>query len=276
MSAPSKGVGWTALGVAAARALETARADRLFADHFAAAFVGGDPEGFRDADEQSRAVFASLGDYLALRTALFDEWITKAARHCPQVVLLAAGLDTRALRLDWPPGTRVFEVDLPEVLEFKQEVLAGTTPNCALTRVPADLRENWSLALTEAGLDPAKPTAWLIEGLLVYLSAREGDDLLREVSRLSAPGSELGVEHVSRTDLYTSEVEQAASRQEGFVRELSSLWRNESTLAPAEWLKQHGWSPTARTLSDLCAEHDRPLPAAFSDKTVALLLARRG
>ena len=87
------------------------------------------------------------------------------------MVLLAAGLDTRAFRLSWPDRTTVFEADLPDLLEVKERVLAdvGARPQCERIVVAVDLRSDWLSSLTDAGFDASQPTAWLAEVLLVYL-----------------------------------------------------------------------------------------------------------
>jgi methyltransferase (TIGR00027 family) len=112
------------------------------------------------------------------------------------VVLVAAGLDTRAYRLDWPTDLRLFELDLPEVLAFKQRVLADrdARPTCERTALGVDLRTDWPAALRTAGFRPELPTAWLVEGLLVYLDAEQADTLIGRVAALSAPGSQLACE----------------------------------------------------------------------------------
>ncbi|GAA1957418.1 SAM-dependent methyltransferase [Amycolatopsis minnesotensis] len=274
------GVGWTALGVAAARALESARADRLFDDPYAASFVG-DPAAFRDADGQSRAVFDRLGDYLALRTRFFDTWLRDVcAAGCRQVVLVASGLDTRAFRLSWPPGTRLFEMDTVEVLAYKDSLLAAP-PACERSAIGVDLRTDWSPELTRRGFRPDEPTAWLVEGLLVYLTEAENDLLLSRIGALSAPGSALAVEYVTRTRLVTDEVRDAlAATEDGFVHRLSTLWRNTASESPARWLDAHGWHATGHRLEDLAASCARPMPPAFDpahldSSTVDLLLADR-
>src|SRR5262249_46030939 len=187
---PLRGVEKTALGVAMVRARESRREDRLFDDPYAQAFVDAAPGAFpgeHKTGEELAAVgpMASLGAvfhaHAVIRTRFFDDYLTAAvAAGCSQVVLLAAGLDTRAFRLAWPAGTRVFEVDLPDVLTFKDTVLAAqdAVARCARTTVPADLRADWTTALARAGFDRTGPAAWLAEGLLIYLSAAEAARLL--------------------------------------------------------------------------------------------------
>jgi methyltransferase (TIGR00027 family) len=110
-------------------------------------------------------------------------------------VLVAAGLDTRAYRLEWPPGCTLFELDLPEIFAFKDRVLAsvGAAPRCD-RRLPiaVDVREQWTPSLIGASFDSTELTAWLIERLCIYLSFEEADRLLTMVGELSAPGSEDG------------------------------------------------------------------------------------
>ncbi len=167
-----RGVAKTALGVAMVRARESRRDDRLFDDPYAQAFVAAVPGAFPEepkTEEQLAALgpLASLGAvfyvHAVIRTRFFDDYLTAAtAAGCRQVVLLAAGLDTRAFRLAWPKDTRVFEVDLPGVLAFKDTVLAArnAVPSCERTTVPADLRGDWTAALAEAGFDRTGPAAW--------------------------------------------------------------------------------------------------------------------
>lgn len=274
------GVGWTALGVAAARALESERPDRLFNDPYAADFVGGDPHRFRDASDQSQAVFQGLGDYLAIRTHFLDTYlIGVVGPDVRQVVLVAAGLDTRAFRMPWPPRVRLFEVDLPQVLDFKQDVLddCGARSSCQRTVIPADLTTDWAIPLRNSGFRHDEPTVWLVEGLLVYLTEADNDRLMARIAELSCPGSQLAVEYVTRTSLVTSSVRQL---REGFAHELSSLWRNAALTAPAAWLAGHGWTVDRHPLAELAESYGRPMPPAFDPRrpessTVDLLTARR-
>ncbi|MET8815052.1 class I SAM-dependent methyltransferase [Streptomyces sp. NPDC004549] len=198
------GVGVTALLVAAARAIETHRPDALARDPYAAHFVRAArasagwplrPEQVPDGDADP--VWGRLGRYFGLRTRALDDALrTAAASGTRQFVLLGAGLDTRAFRLDWPPGSTVWEVDRPDVLAFKERVLdsLGAVPVARRVPVAADLCEDWATALLRAGLDPAAPTGWLAEGLLLYLPADAERRLLVKTGELSAPGSTLAYE----------------------------------------------------------------------------------
>ncbi len=185
------------------------------------------------------------------RTVFLDTLLAEAARQgCRQVVLLGAGFDARAFRLPWPPGTRCFEVDTPHVLGPKDEVLAAAhaTPACERIVVPCDLRDGWPAALRAAGLDPARPTAWIAEGLLVYLSPADVDRLLDTVTWLSAPGSWLGLTMTTRDP-----GELAGTR-------LAALRRSRTPDDPAGWLAGHGWAADVSDLRQVLRAHGRPLP----------------
>src|SRR5271156_6954565 len=208
----TESVGATALSVAAARAVETATADPLIRDQFAFLLVSSAGESWARLaspdlewigdDEHGRRAHRLACDYQAVRTHFFDSYFldaTGTAAGIRQVVILAAGLDSRAFRLDWPAGTTVYEIDQPQVVRYKTATLdsAGAAPTATRRTVPVDLRDDWSAALTAAGFDPNQPTAWLAEGLLPYLPAEAQDRLFEILTGLSAPGSWVAVEAFS-------------------------------------------------------------------------------
>src|SRR5438270_277804 len=176
------GVSMSALWVAQARAEESARSDRLFEDSLAEAFIAAagsvtPPQ----LDERSGGIYPYIRDHVAIRTRFFDDYLLEAsAAGCRQVAVLAAGVDTRAFRLPWPVGVRLFELDLPEIFTFKEQVLArrGAKPVCQRIVVEADLSEEWPAPLLKAGFRPDEPTAWLAEGILPFLTEEENDKLL--------------------------------------------------------------------------------------------------
>ena len=123
-----------------------------------------------------------------------------------QVVLVAAGLDTRAFRLEWPAATRLYEIDQPQVLDAKQDILrtSGATPNCQRLTVGVDLQEaSWPQALIDRGYRPDHPSVWLIEGLLYYLPRPAVDDLLGSVHSLMAADSPIGLDVMNRNLFFT-------------------------------------------------------------------------
>lgn len=187
----------TARWTASARAQESARPDPLFMDPWAAALAG----------EEGAAWLAQQGGRVSpmvVRTHYFDRFLQDAAqRGLRQVVLLAAGLDTRAYRLPWPPETRLFELDQPAVLAHKAQTLnaAGARPACQRSAIPADLTGPWPNWLCEGGFDPRQPTAWLLEGFLYYLPDPALERILGQVSALAAPGSRIGFDIINHLTL---------------------------------------------------------------------------
>jgi methyltransferase (TIGR00027 family) len=257
-------VGATAVMVAAARAVETDSSDPLIRDPYARLLVSGVGTGMWEAildnsmvgkveslDPEAAAIFHYMRNYQAVRTHFFDAFFADAlAGQIRQVVILASGLDSRAFRLDWPAGTTVYEIDQPKVLAYKSTTLAarGVTPSANRCEVPIDLRQDWPAALRGAGFDSAAPTAWLAEGLLMYLPADAQDRLFEQISELSAPGSRLAVETAaSRASDRRKEMRERVQRiaaQLGIEQtvDIQSLVYDEPGRADvATWLNAHGW-----------------------------------
>src|SRR5438105_8891078 len=184
-------VGATATMVAAARALASGEADPIINDPFAAPLVravgldffrrlvDGAIVSTEKPDGGERDLQLET-DSIAVRTRFFDDFFLNAARDgvC-QSVILAAGLDARAYRLAWPPGSVVYEVDQPKVLEFKSTAMTdlGAEPTAERRAVAIDLRDDWPAALRASGFDATQPTAWSAEGLLMYLPPDAQDRL---------------------------------------------------------------------------------------------------
>jgi methyltransferase (TIGR00027 family) len=252
------GVPKTALGVARIRAGESQRPDRLFDDPFAASFVAAMPDAFaRDTgrSDDAKRIGARIALHVVVRTRFYDDYLLAAAADgiC-QVVLLAAGLDTRAFRLPWPDGTTMFEVDLPEMQAFKEDVLAqtGAAPTATRAAVAADLTGDWVSPLTWAGFDPTQPTAWLVEGLLVYLTHDDASRLLETVAGLSPPGSRLSCEQGR------SAMQLAAQSRESGASEATKLWQGGIEDLPG-WLTDNGWSVDSYEFATLAADYGRPV-----------------
>ena len=195
--------------VAAARAVATRQPHAIIDDPWAAPLVEavgieplsrmvklGTPPA--DAELDSDLQLQPMIDSFAVRTRFFDRFFTAATSSgVRQVVILAAGLDSRAYRLPWPPGTVIYEVDLPSVLSFKAQVFSRlrVTPLASHRPVACDLRDDWATALRENGFDASRPTAWSAEGLLMYLPPDAQDHLFDTVTALSAAGSQLATEY---------------------------------------------------------------------------------
>ncbi|MEU5832857.1 SAM-dependent methyltransferase [Streptomyces diacarni] len=266
------GVGVTALAVAAGRAIESTRPDALITDPYAPAFLAAAssaapfPTTLDQLEERAGAsgLWPLMTAYLGIRSRVFDDFLTGAARDgVRQVVILASGLDTRPFRLEWPAGVRCFELDQPLVLDFKLAVLAehGAAASCAHTPVRADLREDWAFALEEAGFDAALPTAWLAEGLLPYLPPEAEERLFKEIDRLSASGSSLAIEDVSAVEELAGDT---LVRDGGTALgiDLPSLLPDGAKRGPREQLDSLGWRYDERSVLESARRLGRPMESA--------------
>ncbi|HET7073765.1 MAG TPA: class I SAM-dependent methyltransferase [Mycobacterium sp.] len=270
-------VGATAVMVALARAAETASADPLIRDRFAELLVSTpELEGVREQvaawwvpepdDDSGEGTDPDLAvdaqqmiDYQAVRTHFFDAYFAGAvATGIRQVVILAAGLDSRAYRLDWPDGTVVYEIDLPKVLEYKTATLAGqgAAPIADRRPVAVDLRHDWPQALRDAGFDANQPTAWLAEGLLPFLPAAAQESMFASIDRLSGPASRVAVEIFGVDEDKRREAEERwqqlrakrAARGHDTSFNPFDLWFDDDGRPDsADWFTAQGW--TSRTVN---------------------------
>ncbi|OBI84774.1 SAM-dependent methyltransferase [Mycobacterium asiaticum] len=275
-------VGATAVMVALARAAETTGADPLIRDEFAEPLVST-PElaavreqvaawWAREPDDDPEYTVDSqqMINYQAVRTHFFDEFFAgAAAAGIRQVVLLAAGLDSRAYRLDWPAGTTVYEIDLPKVLEYKAATLAGigAEPTADRRPVAVDLRHDWPRALRDAGFDVDRPTAWLAEGLLPFLPAAAQKSMFGSIDTLSAPGSRVAVEVFGVDGEKRAEAQQrweqlrarrAARGQDTSFNPFDLWFDDEGRPDPADWFAAGGWAAEAVSARDEGARLGRP------------------
>ncbi|MBB2989895.1 methyltransferase (TIGR00027 family) [Mycolicibacterium iranicum] len=269
-------VGATATMVAAARAVASRADQPVIDDPYAEPLVRAVGVDFftrlasgelttEDLDTQdsgqSPVGMSRFADGMAARTRFFDDFFADAVdAGVRQAVILASGLDARGYRLTWPSDMTLFEIDQPEVIEFKATTLAGlgAHPSTDLKTVAVDLRNDWPAALAEAGFDSAAPTAWIAEGLLGYLPPDAQDRLLDTIGELSAPGSRLAVESVpSHHDADQEELREKmqqstdAWRSHGFDLDFSELVflgdRNDVT----EYLRGQGWTVEGTPTNDL-------------------------
>jgi methyltransferase (TIGR00027 family) len=302
----TESVGATALGVAAARAAETESENPLISDPFARVFLDAAGEGlwnwFAAPDLPAEIVEAQpdlvprmrgMVDYMAARTSFFDQFFLDATRAgVHQVVILAAGLDSRAWRLPWPDGTTVYELDQPRVLEFKSSTLRehGAQPTCNLVPVPVDLRHDWPAALRQAGFDPSAPSAWSAEGLLPFLPATAQELLFERVQALGAAGSRIAVEAPGSD--FLDQASQARQREnmqqvrdlmaklepERDIPDVTDLWYFEEREDVAEWLGRNGWDVTVAPAEALMASYGRTPPDVedAAPKTLFVAAERAG
>ena len=252
-------VGATATGVAASRALASKQPDPLIDDPFADALVKAVgvehlirlADGELDYGDDPVVSRQQMCEQIAVRTRYFDDFFLDAmAAGIRQAVILASGLDTRAYRLPWPREATVFEIDQPQVLEFKSTTLAalGAEPPTDRHAVPIDLRDDWPKALRRSGFDPATPTAWIAEGLLIYLPPDAQDRLFDNITALSAPGSRLATEHMDiqgSADVWTAKLSER-SRRMGSNLDLAELFYTGDRSPAGDYLTAKGWDVTIR------------------------------
>jgi methyltransferase (TIGR00027 family) len=275
-------VGVTATMVAASRAMATKAEHPLINDPFAEPLVravGVDVLVRLASGELSPADFEADGDgrspgpqrmteNMAVRTKFYDEFFLDATgAGIRQAVILASGLDCRAYRLGWPAGTTVYEIDQPQVIEFKSRTLAelGAQPTAHRRTVAIDLRYDWPTALRASGFDPDQSTAWSAEGLLGYLPPEAQDRLLDTVTALSAPGSRIATESLPRRD------DALRERLKEHFRTTSERWRKHGLdldmtelvyfgdrNQAAPYLSDRGWQMTGSSTRELFAANGLP------------------
>lgn len=282
-------VGATATMVAAGRARAANAEDPLIEDRFAEPLVAAVGIEFftRWATGELDAAEVDLPNapwglqrmtyMMAARTRYFDAFFSDAAAAgIRQAVILASGLDARGYRLSWPSNMAVFEIDQPQVIEFKVATLSdmGAEPTADLRAVAIDLRHDWPTALVQAGFDASLPSSWLAEGLLAFLPPEAQDCLLDNITALSTVGSRLAAE------IFMNAPDGAALAE--MLRTSTQRWRDHGLdLDPIElgydgerndvatYLDSHGWRSVRTSLSQLLADNGvPPLP----DNDDALLL----
>jgi methyltransferase (TIGR00027 family) len=266
------GVGRTALGMALVRAEESSRSDRLFDDPYAQAFVAGADGALPDGGAPSSGeMMAAVRHGAVVRTRFYDDFLLGACvSGCRQVVLVAAGLDCRAFRLPWPAGVHLLEIDLPEVLAFKERVLAGTGAVSRCRRVPVavDVREDWPAMLLAAGFRPSEPTAWLLEGLLIYLTADETTNLLEAVTRQSGAGSHLACER--QASGVNKRLNEPVTPR---LAQFTAMWKGGLGPATPLWLAEHGWQVRVEDRDIVADAYGRPSPSPSDGGYITAVLS---
>jgi methyltransferase (TIGR00027 family) len=174
----------TARWAAVYRARETERKNPLFRDPFARRLAGERGEEIAKATPFHEKHSWSW----VTRTYLFDSIIGKqVAQGADMVVNLAAGLDTRPYRMQLPSSLKWVEVDLPEIVAYKEELLKAEKPACTLRRMRADLSNAEVRRSLLGGLAGESTKALVItEGLLIYLLAQEVSALAEDLKSFPA------------------------------------------------------------------------------------------
>jgi methyltransferase (TIGR00027 family) len=278
-------VGATATAVAARRAMASKGPNPLIDDPFAEPLVNAvGVEAFIKmmngeielTDDDPAFTSQRLAEGMAVRTRFFDNFFTDASKAgVRQAVILAAGLDTRAYRLPWPSGTVVYEIDQPQVIEFKTRTLAdlGAAPIADRKAVAVDLRDDWVGALSNIGFNTERPTAWIAEGLLGYLPPDAQDRLFDTITTLSFSGSRIGTGYVpdirDRIAKRGNEISERWRRL-GLNMNWADLVYDGERNDAAEYLEERGWQTTVHTTPELYAANgfefpDAPSMVAFGD-----------
>ncbi|RAV17132.1 SAM-dependent methyltransferase [Mycolicibacterium sp. GF69] len=278
----ASGVGATATMVAAARALASRAPDALFDDPFAAPLVravGLDfftrlVDGGIELNDIDGAGAEFMVHLIAVRTRFFDDFfsaetggggISAGADGIRQAVILASGLDSRSYRLPWADGTVVYEIDQPQVVEFKTTTMAalGATPTAELRTVGVDLRDDWPKALCDSGFDPSQPTAFSAEGLLLYLPPDGQDRLFDDITALSATGSRLATEFHPDAAATIGERSKAISQQFGEHAanvDISDLFYAGKRRHVVDYLVERGWQVAAKPRPEVYADYGWDFP----------------
>lgn len=269
-------VGATATMVAAARAIATNADNPLIEDRFAeplvravgvdffTRWISGDLVAADVDDHESGWKLEHMPAAMAARTRFFDSFFHAATEAgIRQAVIMASGLDARAYRLAWPADMTVFEIDQPQVIEFKAATLAklGAAPQAELRTVAVDLRNDWPKALAEAGFDKSQPTAWIAEGLFGYLPPEAQDRLLDNITALSADGTRLACEAIpDMSEVDTEKAHEMMSRatakwrEHGFDLEFGELGYQGERNDVADYLNNLGWRSDGIRMSELLAD----------------------
>jgi methyltransferase (TIGR00027 family) len=277
-------VGATATMVAAARAMASRAPDPLIDDPFAEPLVRAvgleffvkllDGEvSMMESDDPNFNPLRVI-DVMAVRTKFFDDFFfTSTTSGIRQAVILASGLDSRAYRLPWPPGTVVYEIDQQAVIGFKTGTLSalGAKPAAEHRPVAVDLRNDWPAALRANGFDVSQPTAWSAEGLLAYLPPDAQDRLFDHITALSANGSRLATEfhpdgpaaHAERQKVMADQW-----KERGLDLDLSTLMYHGERNPVTDYLAAHGWRLSTQTRTEVFAAYGREM--ADDEATAAL------
>jgi methyltransferase (TIGR00027 family) len=267
-------VGATATMVAAARAVASREPEPLINDPFAADLVRAVGVDFFtrlvDGEIPLSAIEGEgprlMASVIAVRTRFFDDFFIGAGAYgIRQAVILASGLDSRPFRLPWHAGTVVYEIDQPQVIEFKTATMTsiGATPTAQRRAVSIDLRDDWPTALHDSGFEANQPTAWSAEGLLPYLPPDAQDRLFDNITALSAPGSQLATEYHPDAGAAVAERTKKLGgqwREHGFDVDLSQLFYPGDRNPVADYLIGHGWQVSSRTRPEVFAGYGRTFP----------------
>jgi len=256
-------LGQTSRWMAAVRASESERLDRLFDDPLSTALAGPEGYGWLNRMQLAQSLLGGPGLYVVIRTRFFDDFLLRRSwsAEARQIVILAVGMDARAFRLDWPTHTRLYELDRPEIFAAKEPIVTrcGAQATCERHTIGVDLkRPSWSQALLNAGYEPQKQSAWLIEGLFFYITEASVRALLEDVAALMASQSWLGADLVNRDLLRSPTMWPLLA---AFARRVVAGCFG--TNDPETLFGEHGWMADVIQPGEREANYDRwPYPVA--------------
>lgn len=256
-------VGVTATMVAAARAEASRKANPIVSDPLAAPLVCAAGVELFARVASGDLAFSDIGsgwipELFGVRAKYFDSFFPAAlSAGIQQAVIVASGLDSRAYRLKWRADVVVYEIDQPGVIEFKKSVLSrlGVKPTTELRTVGADLRHDWPRTLQQAGFDRSKPTAWMLEGLMIgYLPTEAQNRMLDQMTTLSAPSSQMIADYLPANSRSVGSWLLATAKewkQRGFDVDFGNLTFPHERNDVEAYLQARGWHVTSRRLADL-------------------------
>lgn len=169
------------------------------------------------------------------------------------------------MRLDLPAGTQVYELDTAAVLGFKSAVLGADGERPWRRPVEVDLRTEWTKPLRDNGFHPDRPTVWLIEGLLMYLTPEQANRVVDIVGELSAPGSRIALEYFTRTPR-PSDFPVVDDEEQKMVVMLTQLFSGGPSVPPREWLTGKGWRADATDIIAELGRLGREVPSILADQ----------
>jgi methyltransferase (TIGR00027 family) len=266
-----EGVADTAVGAALMRARESERPDAMFVDPYAKEFVAAASPVFESGptveDDPNISVLEATAELaVAMRTRFFDDFVLDSVRGgCGQVVIVGAGLDMRAFRLDLPSSLVIFELDTAVILDFKEDIVTACRgePRCQRTAVAANLEHHdWQPRLDRSGFCAEMATLWLLEGVLPYLDRGDAKNLFLAISQRSPIGSRLVL------DL----PELNAVRSTPAMREITDLWKGGPSDDPAVELRRLGWKVEVIDSREVAERYGRQSSIVLRDQ---YLTARR-
>jgi len=254
---------------AAARTLASRGASRPTNDPFAKPLVRAvGVDFFRrlasgELDPADILAMRRMTDLVAVHLRFFDEFFAQATKAgirqavILQGVILAAGLDSRAYRLAWPAGMTVYEIDQPQVIDLKTKALADLIPSADRREMSIDLRQDWPAALRRAGLDAAQPTVWSAEAMLDFMPSDGQDQLLDDITALSAAGSRLATDYLPNFGQVETTMRAHGRpitdrrRDQGIDTDIADLTYPGDRNNVGRYLDTHGWETDETSLPEL-------------------------